>query len=56
MRVPMPLFEGATVIYDNDGKLVRSNAADLQAKKKTAAIPDVAAPDVTSPQPMISIE
>jgi putative tryptophan/tyrosine transport system substrate-binding protein len=25
MSVPFPLFEGATVIYDNDGRLARSN-------------------------------
>ena len=56
MRVPMPLFEGATVVYDNDGKLVRSNAADLHSKKTTAATPDAITPDVASPQPMISIE
>jgi putative tryptophan/tyrosine transport system substrate-binding protein len=25
LRIPFPLFEGATVIYDNDGKLARSS-------------------------------
>ena len=39
MRIPMPLFEGATVIYDNDGNLVRSNAADVQGRRKAAAAP-----------------
>ena len=54
MRIPMPLFEGATVIYDNDGKLVRSNAADFQKKLTSNAAP-IASPD-TIVTPPISFE
>ncbi len=48
MRIPMALFEGATVIYDNDGRLVRSNAQDLQIRKKAANVQE-AAPPVSAP-------
>ncbi len=51
MRIPMPLFEGATVIYDNDGKLVRSNAADLKMKPTSAAVPTLAAVPAAAPEP-----
>lgn len=47
MRIPMALFEGATVIYDNDGKLARSNAADMQIRRKTASKTDAAPPSAT---------
>jgi len=39
MRVPFPLFEGATMIYDNDGKLVRPTqkvATDLDTSAGTS--------------------
>lgn len=51
MRIPMALFEGATVIYDNDGRLVRSNSADLQIRKKAASAADVAPPSVAPATP-----
>ena len=56
MRVPMPLFEGATLIYDNDGKLVRSNATDLQAKKQPSSATGNAVGEAPASPPMIAIE
>jgi putative tryptophan/tyrosine transport system substrate-binding protein len=35
MRIPFALFEGATVIYDNDGQLVRSAVGLTKAKLQT---------------------
>ena len=51
MRIPMPLFEGATVIFDNDGKLVRSNSADLQLRSqmKSTDTPSVQAEPAVLP-------
>ena len=39
MRVPFTLFEGASVIYDNDGRLVRTNGSTpvAQAQSGTAS-------------------
>jgi putative tryptophan/tyrosine transport system substrate-binding protein len=34
LRIPFPLFEGATVIYDNDGTLARSGSDFTPVKRK----------------------
>ena len=36
LRIPFPLFEGATTIYDNDGKLVRSSTLAPAVAAQTA--------------------
>ncbi len=57
LRIPMPLFEGASVVYDNDGVLVRSNSANF-VKKKTATTPVVVTTEVPSvvQAPIIHLE
>ncbi len=50
LRIPFPLFEGATVIYDNDGKLARSNTGQAVVSKK-AANDASAATDAASAMP-----
>ena len=45
LRVPFTLFEGATVVYDNDGVLARSGTGFVPAKAK-ASDPAPAAPAV----------
>ena len=56
MRIPVPLFEGATVIYDNDGLLVRSNAANVP-RKSAARATAIPVPEAPSPaQPIIQFE
>lgn len=37
LRIPFPLFEGATVIYDNDGKLARSSSSYAPAATTDAS-------------------
>ena len=45
LRIPFALFEGATVIYDNDGNLVRSSgAAPINANAKDQSPPFAPAP------------
>jgi putative tryptophan/tyrosine transport system substrate-binding protein len=46
LRIPFPLFEGATVIYDNDGILARSSTGLAPAKARAAAATPAA---VTAP-------
>ena len=51
MRMPFTLFEGATVIYDNDGNLVRSSGP---APVRTIASESSPAPLQPEPQPAAS--
>jgi putative tryptophan/tyrosine transport system substrate-binding protein len=51
LRIPFPLFEGATVVYDNDGALARSNS-DLSAIK--SAPKDAAAATQGKPDPALT--
>lgn len=57
MRIPFALFEGATTIYDNDGKLVRSrvlsSATPAATPPSTAPVTPAQAP-VVSPSPVLS--
>jgi putative tryptophan/tyrosine transport system substrate-binding protein len=47
LRIPFGLFEGATVVYDNDGQLVRSTAGAV--KSSATIVKDGAAPVVAVP-------
>lgn len=47
MRIPFSLFESATTIYDNDGKLVRSTS--LTASTPTPAAPTIPVPARPAP-------
>jgi putative tryptophan/tyrosine transport system substrate-binding protein len=53
LRIPFSLFEGATVVYDNDGTLARSSSGSLlrqsKAKEAKAAANAGAAPVPESP-------
>ena len=47
MRIPMPLFEGASVIFDNDGRLARSNAGNVKANTIGASLENPVRDDIT---------
>ena len=50
MRIPFALFEGATTIYDNDGKLVRSSTRTSAAPAPAApAVPPATVPEANPP-------
>jgi putative tryptophan/tyrosine transport system substrate-binding protein len=49
LRIPFSLFEGATVVYDNDGVLARSGSGSIPVRPKAAAedLPPAATPNPT---------
>ena len=47
MRIPMPLFEGASVIFDNDGRLARSNAGNVKANTIGSSLENPVRDDIT---------
>jgi putative tryptophan/tyrosine transport system substrate-binding protein len=53
LRIPFSLFEGATVVYDNDGVLARSSSDFIPAKKKEK---DVTAAETNKIPPVMTFD